>query len=123
MDDFGFLACFVFRSVCSTTAFRLQQKQGHESFLCASRRAPDVAAPLLCDCAQTFRFPADPSTFLIPYPLHVGVDSPDCSSDDSGAGLGIGAGSSADFLEWGCLEGAGADCFCTPLAPVPFLVA
>ena len=62
------------------------------------RRAPAVAAPLLRDCAQSFCFPADPPTLLVPYPLHVGVDSPDCSSHDTAAGFG-GAGSSADFLD------------------------
>lgn len=66
--------------------------------------------PLLCDLPRTFRFPADPPSFLVPCPLHFGVDSPDCSSHDSGAGLVEGAaGGSADHLDQGCL--AGADVF------------
>ena len=79
------------------------------------------AAPLLRDCAQTNRFPAEPPRFLVLYPLHIGVDSPDCSSDDSGAGLGRGAGSSADFLGVALLMLVLM--FLGPLAPVPVLVA
>ena len=50
------------------------------------------------------------------------MDSPDCSSDDSGAGLGGGTGGFAACLDVGGLDGADADVF-DPLAPVPFLVA
>ena len=75
----------------------------------ASRHATEVTAPLLRDCAQTFRFTADPPTFLVPCSPHISVDSPDCSSDDSGAGMGGGAGDSADFLDEGCLDSADAD--------------
>ena len=90
-------------------------------FLCASRSTPYVATPLLRDCSLTFHFPVDPPSFLVPYSPHGGVNSPDCSSDDSGAGFGGGGGGPADFLDRGCLDDA--DAFFTPLAPVPFLVA
>lgn len=43
------------------------------------------------------------------YPLHVSVDFPEYTSDDSGAGFGGSAGSFANFLDGGCLDGADTD--------------
>ena len=62
--------------------------------------------PLLRDCVQTFRFPAGPPSFTVANHLHVCVKSLDCSSDDSGARLGGGAGGFADCLDECWLDGA-----------------